>query len=86
MQLAGGGDRLSAWQATASPDELDAAADALMSVVEGSWRVLWPHTDDVIFKDQHHITLYPGKVLSFRFFKEYPDRFVIVYIGDAPSD
>lgn len=83
MKLDGGGslDRLAAWWDHASAQDRQSVADVLFSIVEGSWEQDYLHYDDVTRKLQYIIPVHSDLIMVVRFAQEYPDTFVLIYIG-----
>lgn len=75
-------DRFGQWADNASSDDLEAAAQALMRVVEDSWWEHYEFTRDVIHPLTWNVLIKPGLIIEIRFATEYPTSVQLIYIGD----
>ncbi|MDQ1683675.1 MAG: hypothetical protein QOC82_412 [Frankiaceae bacterium] len=83
MKLDGGLSlaKLDAWWQSALPQDRQSVADVLFSIIEGTWVEDWHHWDDVTRANQYIVEVHSDLIMVVRFFDEYPDTFVLVYIG-----
>src|SRR5215475_13137107 len=73
------------WAEGASGDDLQAVSEALMRVVEGSWRDNYEHHEDLVHRLSWNVTITSDLMITIRFAAEYPTFVQLIAIGEPPT-
>jgi hypothetical protein len=82
LRLGGGEHVLDQWWPTASAEDRAAVHEALMRVVEGTWRDgRYMFAQDVTGPGKFHIQVADRLSMEIEFMDEFPGQFLLIYLG-----